>query len=144
MAEDSWREQALCASPTFKELAWAAGAENDPSQVFFPVTADSEGREFSSAKGRPRSYTLMEARFERLARATCSACPVRQECLFWTMENEEFAFGIAGGLDAENRDALLSADRPVIEQKQCICGITLFGAKGSTPNACSANCRGEK
>lgn len=144
MAEDSWREQALCASPTFKELAWAAGAENDPSQVFFPVTCDSDGKEFSAKKGRPRQYTLMEARFERLARATCAACPVREECLFWTLENEEFSYGIAGGLDGPNRSALLSSSAPVVEETTCVCGITLFGARGSTPKVCSANCRGEK
>lgn len=142
MAEDGWREQALCATETFKELAWAAGAENDPSQVFFRVETDSEGKDFKGPK--PKMYRLMEARFERLARATCSACPVREDCLFWTLEQEEFPHGIAGGLDARNREALMSSSAPVIEETTCVCGITLFGVKGYTPKACSANCRGKK
>ena len=142
MANDAWRSDALCGTETFKALAWQAGAERDPALIFFPVECDSNGQEFK--KGKPKFYRLMEARFERLARATCAACPVREDCLFWTMEQEVEPWGIAGGLDAENRKALLVADNPVIEQKTCTCGITIYGAKGSTPKACSANCKGKK
>lgn len=137
-------EDGLCATETFREIAELAGATRDPSEVFFPVEADSNGKPFSVKKGRPRHYTLMEARFERIARATCAECPVRIDCLYWTMEKEEYPWGIAGGLDATNRSALLSSESPVIEEKTCICGITIFGVPGTTPNACSANCRGEK
>lgn len=135
-------EDGLCASETFKAIAVQAGAERDPSQVFFPVEADSDGRPFSSKKGRPKFYSLMEARFERVARATCAECPVRLECLFWTMEQEQEPYGISGGLDPKNRKALLT--NPTIEETTCTCGITLFGVPGSTPEACSDNCRGVK
>lgn len=132
----------LCATETFKELAWAAGAENDPSQVFFPVECDSEGKPFSTKKGRPKSYKLMEARFERLARGTCATCPVRLDCLLWTMETEQEPYGIAGGLDAANRIELLASDNPSITEKQCRCGITIYGVGATMPKACNPNCRG--
>ena len=134
-------EEGLCASETFREIAFLAGARNDPSEVFFEVTETDDGKPVTKAP-RHKEYRQRSARFERIARATCAECPVRLECLYWTMEKEEFPYGISGGLDAENRTALLS--NPVIEERTCACGITLFGVPGTTPKSCSANCRGEK
>lgn len=39
-----------------------------------------------------------------LAKAICAACPVRNACLTWALG--ELAFGIAGGLDENERAAL--------------------------------------
>jgi hypothetical protein len=142
--DDAWREEALCATPTFKELARLAGACKDPSEVFFPITEDDKGREFPQHKPRDKRYKMREARFERLARTTCAVCPVRLECLFSTMELEEAPYGIAGGMDPENRGALLDQESPRIHKRECVCGIVLYGAKGHVPSACSANCRGAK
>lgn len=144
MADDSWREEALCATETFKQLAWRAGAEKDPAQVFFPVTEDDEGKEFPQHVNRAHKYKLREARFERLARATCAECPVRLDCLFSTMELESNAYGIAGGLDAINREELLLQDNPRLHKRECACGIVMFGAKGFVPAKCSDTCKGKK
>jgi len=141
---DQWREEALCAGEAFKELARLAGSAKDPSEVFFPITEDDKGREFPQHKNRDKKYQLKEARFERLARATCAQCPVRLDCLFSTLELEHEAYGIAGGMDAVNRSALLDQDNPRIHKRECGCGTVMYGAKGFVPQACSANCRGAK
>lgn len=138
-----WHEEALCASDTFRELAYLAGAHKDPSAVFFPVTEDDEGKPFPPDKHRDKRYLMREARFERLARATCSNCPVRLDCLFATMELESEPYGIAGGLDPVNRRALLEDENPRMHKRECSCGIVMYGAKGYVPSACSANCRGK-
>jgi len=60
------------------------------------------------------------------------------------MEQEQEAHGIAGGLDAENRNALVDMAKPQMDKRVCGCGVVIHGAKGFTPNKCSATCRGEK
>jgi WhiB family redox-sensing transcriptional regulator len=45
---------------------------------------------------------------EERAKAVCSSCPVRNQCLSFAMEHEE-PFGVWGGLNAEERRALKSA-----------------------------------
>lgn len=139
-----WREDASCATEEFKQAAFLAGAQKDPSQVFFPVTESDEGKEFPPNKHRHPRYKLREARFERLARATCAECPVRLDCLFSTMELESEAYGIAGGLDPVSRSELLIQDKPRMHTRECACGVRLFGAKGFVPEKCNPNCRGER
>lgn len=39
------------------------------------------------------------------AKATCSDCPVRAECLTWALEHGE-RYGVWGGLDEAERDAI--------------------------------------
>jgi len=144
---DPWQDDAACATEAFRERAYLAGATRDPSQVFYPVLEDDEGNEIAPEKRHLKKYAryrLRESRFERLARETCAACPVRKECLFTNMTLENEAHGIVGGLDASNRIALLSDDNPRLEARECQCGITIHGAVGATPEFCSANCRGER
>lgn len=138
-----WHEDALCATPTFKEIARNAGVRKDSAEIFFPVTEDDDGKPFPTNKPRHKRYDLMEARFERIARATCAECPVRIDCLLETLELEQFPYGIFGALDPENRTALLE-EGGGLHKRECTCGITIYGVKGHTPEHCSANCRGKK
>lgn len=144
MASTAWRDGALCASEGFKKTAKLAGTVRDSSEVFFPVTEDDDGKQFLTGKQRENKYVLREARFERLARATCASCPVRVECLLETMELESHPYGISGGLDAENRMALLDDDNPKLHKRECKCGTIMYGVKGKIPEKCSAICKGDK
>lgn len=136
-----WLASALCASEIFKEVAVLAGAQRDPSEIFFPVTETDDGKPVTD-KPRHKTYRQRQARFERVARVTCAECPVRLECLFQAMELETEPYGIIGGLDAASRAALLDSDNPTILEGVCRCGVVIFGAKGAMPKVCSASCRG--
>lgn len=144
LTDTNWMEEALCATQSFKQSAFLAGAVKDPSQVFYSITEDDEGKPFRQDRPRHSRYRLREARFERLARATCAECPVRMDCLFYNLELEQEPHGIVGAFDAANRIELMKQDNPRIHKRECRCGIKLYGVKGSVPEACSATCRGEK
>jgi hypothetical protein len=137
-----WRDRAACATAEFKEKARLAGVRRDSAEVFFPITEDDRGRQFPK-KAKERKYTIKEQRFERVARSACSECPVRVECLLETMELENEPYGIAGGLDAENRAALLDGDGK-LHKRECQCGTVIYGVKGLTPDRCSKSCNGKR
>jgi WhiB family redox-sensing transcriptional regulator len=46
------------------------------------------------------------ARRERLAKAICARCDVRENCLRWALAARE-PYGVWGGLSTEEREALL-------------------------------------
>lgn len=69
------------------EMAWASSAgcvEVEP-ELFFPM-------------GPPRLVSAQTA----IAKAVCTACSVRAECLEWSLQTAQDA-GIWGGLDEEER-----------------------------------------
>jgi len=68
-------------------MAWIdrAGCVGEDPELFFPM-------------GAPR---LVSARTER-AKAICRGCPVRSECLGWSLVTAQDA-GVWGGLDEEER-----------------------------------------
>jgi WhiB family redox-sensing transcriptional regulator len=69
------------------EMAWVQAArcvDVDP-ELFFPM-------------GPPRFVTTRTAH----AKAICTECPVREECLEWSLRTAQDA-GVWGGLDEEER-----------------------------------------
>lgn len=140
MAKDAWREQALCATETFKEAARNAGATRDSSQVFFPIDSHDDGRPFTPGAHKAAKWIQRSARYEQLARRACSACPVRTECLFYGMEHETESYGIFGGMTAEARMDLLDDPNAKVAKKKCVCGTTIYATAATMPDYCSLNC----
>lgn len=77
----------------------------------------------------------------RDAKRICSGCPVRAECLQFSLDNDE-RFGIWGGLSGRERSRLRNGDLTVLSDQtlwRCgACGVKLMMFKG---RVCSAVCR---
>lgn len=68
----------------------------------------------------PQPFSPEEDEWAPVAKRVCNGCPVRVECLAWTIADEDarsageptvFRWGIAGGLLARERDALPDVTR---------------------------------
>lgn len=143
MADDRWRDRALCATETFKQAARNAGATRDPSQVFFPIDSHDDGRPFGVGVHIAGKWKQRQARYDQLARRTCDRCPVRLECLFWGMEKETEPYGVFGGMAADARMDLLDNPKAKMAKKKCACGTTLHGTEATLPKQCSIYCNGK-
>lgn len=62
------------------------------------------------AQTDPEAFFPDKGGSSRDAKRICGDCPVRQECLEYALENDEF-FGIWGGLSQRERRALIRARR---------------------------------
>lgn len=127
-----WLADALCASETFKELAYNAGAHKNPSQVFYGNVANPSTKTGKAAK----------ARFATLWRRTCGVCPVRVECRNEAMSYEvEGSHGNVGGLTSEARDDIVDNAADELSTG-CPCGVMLYGSTGHPPpDFCSTRCK---
>lgn len=68
-------------------------------------TTDPEVFFEPSGMGRGANYTRELRRRFAIAKRLCAECPVRSACLRAALDNGE-AFGVWGGLDADQRAAL--------------------------------------
>lgn len=59
------------------------------------------------AQTDPDAFFPEQGMSSRDAKSVCAACPVRQECLEYALENDE-RFGVWGGLSERERRALRS------------------------------------
>lgn len=81
MDEQNWRKSAACRAP---------GVDVD---LFFPVS--NVGPSIAQIED---------------AKAICRECPVREQCLAWSLD-VGVPYGVLGGLDEWERDALIRRER---------------------------------